>query len=303
MKKNYLLLFVLLTVFTVQAQDRIVTVKNDTINCRIQSITDTHIRYEQPANGGFVTGKIILLTEVAEYYRKPVSTEIRDKVENPWVLGISTGGGYLPWVMEIIEESVDSENASKIENGYQLNTNAHYLFNPYFGAGLQYSFFTSGYKGDVLTEVNPTYPTYSYAYQRDRQYINYGGLSVLFQQSVGAKKKIQLSETLSTGVLFYRYEYQYYRALPYSSGYSIDMVNGLVEGVTLGASLGLSAGYHLTPKLMIGAGADFLFGMTKKVHVQSKGYNEDYISEDDYTLNIPLNMSRINYSLVLRYTL
>ena len=303
MSRIYLLLFVLLSVFTIQSQDRIVTVKNDTINCRIQSITDTHIRYEQPTKGGFVIDKLIPLIDVAEYFSKPVLNETRIKVDDPWVLGFSTGGGHLPWIMETIDNSGENENASKIENGYQLNANIHYLFNPYMGAGLQYSFFTSGYKGDVLTEVNPTYPTYSYAYQRDRQYINYGGLSVLFQQSVGAKKKIQLSETLSTGVLFYRYEYQYYRALPYSSGYSIDMVNGLVEGVTLGASLGLSAGYHLTPKLMIGAGADFLFGMTKKVHVQSKGYNEDYISEDDYTLNIPLNMSRINYSLVLRYTL
>lgn len=303
MSRIYLLIFVLISVFTLQAQDRIITVQNDTINCRIQSITDTHIRYEQPTKGGFVVGKLIPLTEVAEYYRKPVTTITRTKVENPWVLGISTGGSYMPWVMETIEESVDSENASKIKNGYQFNANVHYMLNQSIGAGLQYSFFTSGYKGDVLTEINPNYPTYASAYQRDRQYINYGGLSVLFQQSIGADKKIVLSETLSPGMLFYRYEYQYYMALPYSSGYSIDMLNGLVEAVTPGVGLGFTAGYRLTPKLMIGAGADFLFGMTKKIHVQSKGLQGEYESEADYTLDEPLNISRINYSLSLRYTL
>ena len=303
MSRIYLLLFVLLSVFTIQSQDRIVTVKNDTINCRIQSITDTHIRYEQPTKGGFVIDKLIPLIDVAEYFSKPVLNETRIKVDDPWVLGFSTGGGHLPWIMETIDNSGENENASKIENGYQLNANIHYLFNPYMGAGLQYSFFTSGYKGDVLREIDPIYPTYAYLYERYRRYINYGGLSVLFQQSIGAKKKIKLSETLSTGVLFYRYEYQHHIWLPSISGYSDYMYYGLVEGVTLGASLGLSAGYYVLPKLLVGVGADFLFGMTKKVYAQSKGFQGEYEREGNYILDAPLNLSRFNYSLVLRYTL
>ena len=303
MSRIYLLMLVLVTVFTLKAQDRIITVQNDTINCRIQSVTDSHIQYEQPIKGGFVKGKFIPLIEVAEYFRKPGKTITITKVDKPWVLGFSTGGGYLPLILETYDANRENEYSSKIINGFQLSTSVHYLFSPYFGAGLQYSFFTSGYKRDELTGVDQIYSNYANTFQRERHYINFGGLSVLFQQSIGPKKKIQLSETLSAGGLLFRYEYQFSRSISQSYGYSSILESGLIHGITLGVNLGLSVGYYILPNLMGGVGADFLYGTKKNAHYTYTNSSLDYTDRGQFVFGKPLNLSRLNYSLVLRYTL
>ena len=68
MKKKVFVLFILF-LFTsslhfISAQDKIITIQNDTIHCRILSVSPTYIQYEQTAENGFVTGKFIPTEQV-----------------------------------------------------------------------------------------------------------------------------------------------------------------------------------------------------------------------------------------------
>jgi len=128
------------------------------------------------------------------------------------------------------------------------------------------------------------------------------GPSVLFQQFLSKTKKIFLVETISGGLLFYRGESTSTINLPFTSGASSITQNSLIEGSTLGALLGLSANYSLRPNLTIGAGADFLYGKLKIVDIEYKNSQQDVQSDTDYELPKPLSVSRLNYSIVLRYS-
>lgn len=303
MNKYFILVIALLSIFTASSQDKIITINNDTIHCRIVSINDVAIRYEQPHGGKMLAGKMILLSNVAEYYRLPGKSNFKVAVEKPWLLSFSIGGGYMPWLLESVSDAVIIDQNRKIQNGIEITANAHYLFNSSVGLGAQYSFFTSGINGNILTEINPTYPVYVNSYLRERNYINYAGPSVLFQQPLGVSRKLFLTETISGGVLFYRGESQSTQNLPYSTGYSTLSQNSLIGGTTLGAKLGISVGYHILPDMTIGAGVDFLYGMLKKVDYDYKDSQQNADEGRNFELPNPLNISRINYSIVLKYRL
>lgn len=308
MKKSFITFIVIAVSFSLSARDKIITKQNDTIYCRIKSITDSHILYEQRNGNLHVVGKMIPFSNVNEYHR--YSREKTDflQVEHPWLFSINGGAGYLPWLLDNFdsgsEENINTENIiDKLSNGFQFSSSVHYLINHFIGTGLHYSFFTSGYKGDYPVMVNPMYPTYSQTHQEERQFINYGGVSVVFQQLIGLKRKIQLSETISGGILFYRAESQLTHYYPLSSGYSVINNNTLAEGSTFGATIGLSAGYFLRPNLSVGIGGEFLYGKLKKVDFQQKDSQGGGDAVDDVELEKALNLSRINYSIVFRYYL
>jgi len=304
MNKYFILIIALLTIFTASSQDKIITFNNDTIYCRIVSINDVAIRYEQPYGGEMLAGKMIPLSSVAEYYRLPgKSNSTVAVVEKPWLLSFSIGGGYMPWLLESVSDAEISDENRKIQNGVEITANAHYLFNSLVGLGVQYSFFTSGINGNFLTEINPTYPVYVNSYQRERHYVNYAGPSVLFQQPLGASRKLFLTESISGGVLFYRGESQATQNLPYSTGYLTLRQNSLIEGTTMGAKLRISAGYHILPDMTLGADVDFMYGMLKRVDYNYKDSQQNADEARNYELESPLNISRINYSIVLQYKL
>jgi len=303
MNKLFLLFIVLSTVITASAQDKIITINNDTIHCRIVSINDVAIRYEEAYGGKVVVGKLIPLDKVAEYYRLPGKNSTSVAVEKPWQWAFSTGGGYMPWLLKSFNEAGIYNECRKVQSGVQFMAQAHYFVNQSIGLGMQYSFFTSGINGDLLTEINSIYPIYTYSYQRERHYLNYAGVSVLFQQTVGTSRKLFLTETISGGMLLYRGESQSSQFLPNSSGYFTMRQNSLIEGATVGAGVGISAGYRILPDLTIGTGLDLLYGRLRKVDFSYRDSRQNQQEGDGFELDSPLNFSRINYSIVLRYTL
>jgi hypothetical protein len=303
MHKLSILIIVLLTIFSISAQDKIITIQSDTIQCRIISINDAAIRYEQIVDNKTIIGKIIPLSNVAVYYRSHGKSKSFLPVKKPWLLSFNTGIGHMPWILESLNNTDINDDYNKIKVGVQLTTQAHYLINQSVGMGLRYSFFTSGINGDFLNEINPSIPTYTYFYQRERHYVNYAGVSVLFSQALGLSQRLYLTETISGGMLFYRGENQSKQNIPYSSGYSYVSENALIEGNTVGANLGLTAAYRILPDISLGAGVDLMYGLIKKVDLYYKN-SIDYIQEaDDYVLPNPINISRINYLISLQITL
>jgi hypothetical protein len=310
MQKSFIL-FVFFALSTiVNAQDRIITVKQDTIHCQIVSIGTEHINYEQKSTNGYVVGKSIPIDQVATYFRLPRSSSniSSRRPERPWLFGISPGGSWMPWLFEDVEDVPDY--AKKIATGFHLNVSGHYLITNFFGAGIQYSFFHSSTDGEYPIVINPYYPTYTMSSEKEKQYINYIGASIIFQQFLDKKKKFQLSETLSGGMLFYRGESQtsttylntsYYGSSYYAPIYFTYSRNTLITGRTFGATAGLSAEYYVIPSLSIGIGGDFLFGSLKKVNGEVKDSEGGKNKIKDQELDEPIKLSRIDYSLSLRF--
>lgn len=295
-----------------KAQDRIVSMNHDTIHCTIVSISNERIRYEQKNKDGSVTGKFMQLSQVAEYTRsaqlenklksfkfkttKPINTP-----ENLWCLGLSIGGSTMPWYFENIESTSEMPDYyNKLKTGFHINASGHYMINRSMGVGAEYSFFNTSFSGSIPSQYSPT--TFLMVSEKYRQYIHYLGPSVLMVQQLGVRQKFSLSESLSAGALFIRLENQStYPNVGNYGGYTDVTNNSLLTGISLAAKLGLSAEYSLSRKVSVGLGGDFIWCSLKKATMESKGPNNTGSSTENQELPNALNLSRIDYSLVLRY--
>lgn len=294
--------FTLLTTW-VNAQDKIITVEKDTIECRIVSIGAEQIGYEQKEAGGYLLGKFIPIGRVETYFRLPQSpsnTFFRTP-ERPWLFRVTSGVSWMPWFFDDMEdEPGDGEDMEKLERGFHVNFSGHYLVSPNIGVGLQYSFFRSSADSEhQLMDYYSylPYSPYSTFTEEDRHYVNYIGPSLIFRQFLGKSKKFQLSETLSGGILFYRAESQVSALCLGSSGYKMYADNVLLTGHTFGATVGLSAEYYLLPSLSAGLGANFIFGRLKEVDGKQKASNGGRYDVEGIELEKSLKISRLDYYL------
>jgi hypothetical protein len=292
--------------FTAAAQDKIITTSGDTVVCRIVSISDSHIIYEQQSDDKSISGKTISLAEVSEYARtsdNPPSITAKKAIlpERPWLFSLSGGGSWMPWLLKNAEEDVPED--SNFNQGFSLSASAHYLLRDYIGFGVQYSFFTSGYESDAPMMIESYLPTYTNSYIKERQYVNYVGASVIFRQFLDRNHKLTLNETLGGGLLMYRAESQSTVFIPMDYyGYGGNMSqNALITRNSFGATAGISVEYKVLPFLAVGVGGNFMYGRLSKINGKAKdstGYAEEL---SDFELENPINLSRIDYSLMLRF--
>jgi len=310
MNKFALLPIFLILFFSTKAQDRIVSINHDTIHCTIVSINNERIMYELKNKNGSVTGRSMNLSQVAEYTRSPQSvnnlkprkvktSKPANIPENRWCLGLNTGRSTMPWYFDNVQFSSSMPGYyNKLKTGFHINANAHYRINSFFGVGAEYSFFNTNTSGSAPTM------NYSSSYfmltENYHQYINYLGPSILFQQPLDGRRKFILRESLSAGAMFIRLENQ--STFPYVdySGYNETGNNSLLTGNTLSAKLGLTAEYRIDRNLFVGFGGDFLWGSLKKADFKAKAQNNSY-SAHNQKLDDAMNLSRIDYSAVLRY--
>jgi hypothetical protein len=311
MKKFALLPCFLLLFFSTKAQDKIIGINHDTIHCTILSVSNVSILYELKNNDGSVTGKVMPLSEVAEYSRFP-QPEKNSKMseqetpkpaqirENLFYLGLNIGGSTMPWYFDNFQSSLAMPDYyNKVKTGFHINANAHYMINRFMGFGAEYSFFKSSTSGSEQIEYNSSiFLTES---ETCRQFINYVGASVLFQQHPDTKRKFILSESFSAGFLFLRLENQI--TLPYvsQSGYNDNSSNSLLTGNCFSGKLGLTAEYKLYKAVSVGLGGNFIMGLLKKASYETKGTNGYNSSSSNQELFNPMKLSRIDCSLVLRY--
>lgn len=308
MRKTLVLFVFLLLISAVKSQDKIITHKGDTILCKIVSVNASHISYEQRTDSKYVIGKSIFVEDVKEYIRLPEEPALnryeknkqpRQKPAYPLLLSFSPGGTYLPWSLDYLAIEYPSEY-NAIKHGLHLNSSVHYLFNTHVGAGIQYSFFTSGVEVSTPMMVEPMYPIYAIAHNKNRQYINYLGASGILQQFLGGSRKLQLSESLSAGLVMFREESQLTTDFPDSNNeFSTQAFNSLTTGMTFGATLGVSLEYYIQPKLSVGAGGEFMYAQLRRASGEMKSMSEN-MSFKSLKLSSPINLSRIDYSLIIR---
>lgn len=311
MNKFALLPVFLLLFFSTKAQDRIISIQHDTIHCTILSINNDRIRYELKNKDGSVTGRLMNLSQVVEYTRspqlennskprKPKTLKPVNVPENLWCLGFNIGGSTMPWYFDNIQSSTAMPDYyNKLKTGFHINTSAHYMINSFLGVGAEYSFFNTSFSGTAPSQYSPT--LFLMVSEKYRQYINYLGPSVLFQQHLDVRRKFILSESLSGGVLFIRMEDQSTYPNVDTYGYADVTNNSLLTANSLSAKLGLSAEYRLYRNVSVGVGGDFIWGSFKKASFESRGPNDYSSSTQNQELPNAINISRIDYSVVLRY--
>lgn len=311
MNKFTLLPIFLLLFFSAKAQDRIISISHDTIHCTILSINNESIRYELKNKDGSAVGKFMNLSQVAEYTRYPQlennskprklkTSETANVSENLWCLGLNIGGSTMPWYFDNTQSSdAMPDYYNKLKTGFHINTSAHYMITGFLGVGAEYSFFKTSISGSMPSQYSTS--MFLMASEKYHQYINYLGPSVLLVQHLDMRRKFILSESFSVGAMFMRLENQNTYPNVDSSGYSDVTNNSLFTGNSLSAKLGLIAEYRLYRNVSVGLGGDFIWCSLKKAKFESRGSNDNNSSTQNQELANALNLSRIDYSFVLRY--
>lgn len=317
MRKIFVCLLLSVFVFLLKAQDQIITSKGDTIFCKIVTMNTSRIFYEQ-TDGTKITGKSIVLDDVVSYSRQAettakqsqhshsTATERRQIVpEKKMIFELSVGEATMPWLLASVGNSEMDEAFEQLKKGITVGVSVHNLLTSSIGVGLQYSFFSSGYSGNSFQVIDPTYPIYMVGNIKSRQYVNYIGPSVLFQQFLDPNHKLKLSETLSGGVFAYRNEEQFSMDVPgsSSSSYTTTSYNVLGTGLSFGGRLGLSLEYFVLPQLSVGVGGNFLYGQLSTMNLEYRDSGGNSESIPNQKLENSLNLSRFDYGLVLKFHL
>jgi len=311
MNKFVLLLIFLFLFSNIKAQDRIISINHDTIQCTIVSINNERILYELKKTDGSVTGKFIKLSQITEYTRygklrnnltqhnqkdvKPVNIP-----EHVWSMELNVGKSTMPWFLDNMQTaSATPDYYNKLKTGFHINTSAHYMINKYLGMGAEYSFFNSSFSGSMQSQYSTS--LYALTYEKYHQYINFLGPSVLLQQHLDKQRKFVISEAISAGTLFVRIEDQDIYPNVDQSGYTDVTINSLLTANSWAAKFGLSAEYRLSQNVSIGLGSGFIWGSFKTANYEIRGSNNTNSSLKNQELTKPINLSRIDYSLVLHY--
>jgi hypothetical protein len=294
-------------------QDRIITVRNDTIECKILSISSTHLNYEQ-TKGNRTVGKFISVSEVAEYYKDSGSQDIQhtDKPVKAlrlrsesipfrhWQAGIGFGGSYLTGSTYEAENLLVSgagiprndveEYYKKYRNGIHVNADIHYLFDIGsdifdIGVGLKYRLSSFSSQMDVVMVTDPY--IYSTLAMDEKVYINYMGASYITQLWLGQSHKFKLAYEMSAGYVHFRGE----------ARYSGAQRNLLATGSTFGGNTGIVFTYYPFDYMSVNVDFNYFSAVLKRMKMSDGVYSETV----DLERNNYENLSHLNYSFGVRF--
>jgi len=276
-KKGIIVSIMLLAFMYAQGQDKIITVQNDTIFCKIVSISLKLIKYEQQDYTYETVAKFIPMEQVREYSlnsqsqkssftisnRKqsttpppaypnrqqkpqPYYTPVK-QMENSfphWRFGLQGGGSYI--------------FKSPTDMGLHAGADLYYLATKSFGVGFKYSLYAfSKQTDDYIYDNSLSDPTYYCVSKDERTYMNYIGPSVVFLQWLDENHTLRLNEELSVGYLYYRNEVRFdqNQYAPINPDLNKPEYNYLEEVNTLGGSFQLSLEYYPEPWFSFGVNA------------------------------------------------
>lgn len=326
MEKLLLIFLFFVSLATVKAQDKIITIKQNTIECRIVSVNAERISYEQKTSDKHVIGKSIPISDVLQYFRsgKPDSfgdiiTHEKTNRKSPghrWLFSLQGGlahslTDYSDFRNLMLNAGSSASEADdytrKLENGYHINTSLHYLLTTFLGLGADYNLFCSASKGEFLTQGSGemNLPLYTNVGLNERLYSHFAGVSVLFRQFPDRKKRIKILETISPGIVLFREESRGSEFQVYwgdNDSYAgappqyYDHANNVTKSTTFGAKGSLSIEYGITPQISAGLAGNFMWARLHKISVKSSEYDTK-----DQKLENPMNISHIDYGFTVRY--
>ena len=326
MEKLLLIFLFFVSLTAAKAQDKIITIKQDTIECRIVTVNAERINYEQKTSDNHFVGKSISTTDVLQYFRTGKTDSLvdrfdhektkRERPEHRWLFSLQGGlahslTDYSDFKNSMLtvgnSASEVDDYISKLENGTHINTSLHYLVTTFLGFGVDYNFFYSASKGEFLYQGYGEFnlPQYSNIGLNERLYSQFAGASVLFQQFPDNKRKIKISETISPGIVIFRNESRDNQIRDYWGDHDFysgplpqyyDQANSITKSTNFGAKGSLSIEYGITPQLSAGLAGDFMWAKLHKISTNNSGYDTK-----DQKLAKPMDISHIDYGFTIRY--
>jgi hypothetical protein len=311
-------------------QDKIITVDNDTIICRILSVSDTHLNYEQ-TEGEYTVGKFIPVAKVLEYYKNTVKQDVLEdrpyeetdktvqsylssypdlyshpKVRRFWRLNALFGGAYILASTKDDERSLLNigipasevkKYSRQMKNGILFGADIYrFIDNPKFqfggfGIGLKYRL--SSFSSRLETVIPMSMQYHSFA-ENENIYVSYYAISSITHWWMDSEHKLNLSTDFSVGYAHYRNEMRFDE----TNTYIIDNgKNLLTTGNTVGLSAEVSLSYYPVEYLSISANMGFFAAWFRDLII-TDGTQSQYIHLDD---NNYLNASQLNYSIGVQF--
>lgn len=279
-------------------QDRIITLNHDTIECRITKVTRSEIHFDILTQGVTAAGKMPL-AGILSYSVSPTDgaapkyEALTARPAGGLRLGLSGGMGYIISSSEAAEEAMvglglSEEKAGSyyndLKSGWYGSADATWVINQSYGAGLRYKFFNTSAATEGYFDLGDYYNVY-YASYAENIYVNYAGVSLLYQEHFGQERTWSAYTSFSLGMAFYRDEYEFFYG------------NFLITGNALGMDGSLGLEYRITPLISAGAEVSVFTSTIKKIKITDGGSDETVdLEEDNYE-----NLSRAEVSLGIRF--
>ena len=325
--KKLLLIFLFFVSWTAtKAQDKIITIKKETIECRILSVDAEQISFEQKTSDNQMVKKSISTSEVLRYSRNGKPNKYGDRsdyndaifqhLEHRWLYSLQGGlahsftdyGENKNYLVNYgYSASALDSYFNKLNEGTHFNASIQYLISSFFGIGADYNLFYSVSKAMLLQKGMGAMnlPVYNKSEVDERVYTHFAGVSFLFQQFADRQRRLRISEIISSGMVYLRNESRDKQYQPYvveGDGYSYngssyyDQANSLTTGSTFGVKGSLSIEYAITPQLSAGLAGNYMSADLKKISVKSA---ESEINDQE--LAKPIKLSHFDYGLIVRY--
>jgi len=276
-KKGIIVSIMLLAFMYAQGQDKIITTQNDTIFCKIVSISLKLMKYEQEDYTHETVTKLIPMEQVREYSLdsqsqknsltisnngrqsttpRPIYPNRQQKTQSytpvkqmensfpHWRFGLQGGGSYM--------------FKSPTNLGLHAGADLYYLATQSFGVGFKYSLSAfSKQTDDFIYDYSLSVPTYYCVNKDEKTYMNYIGPSVIFLQWLNEDHTLRLNEELSVGYLYYRNEVRFdqNQYTPINPDLNKSEYNYLEEVNTLGGCFQLSLEYYPVSWFSLGVNA------------------------------------------------
>jgi hypothetical protein len=299
MKRNLLIAFILAGLVTsLSGQDRIITLNNDTIACRISRVTRSDIYFDVITQGVTTTGKMSI-ADILSYRVSPAQEigqeykAVRSGSAGRLRFGLNGGMGYITSSSGAAEEAMVSLGVTEqkarsyyrnLKTGWYGSADATWLFHNRYGAGLKYKFFNTNASMESYFDTGDGINIF-YSDYRENIFVNYAGVSIFYHEPIGKGGNLSLYSSYSLGVAFYRNESETF--------YGNFLITGKAFGID--GSLGLE--YHITPLLSAGAELSFFTATIRKITITDGEMTETMDLENE---NFE-NLSRAEASIGIRF--
>lgn len=292
-----LLLLCAAFLLSASAQDRIVTVSNDTLHCKINRVSAQHIHFTQ-FSGGVKTKSGISRKDVKSW-QVSEAEEFEDNgapnvfQNDRWRFSITSGGGYR--IASTKESRKNLENQGipskeidsyfkQIKTGVKAAGQVHYMIWENYGLGIDYQFHHS--LGSLHGTVDPG-DTYTFIYGKfsDNTYTNYMGLSLYVQHWINPKFKFY--GQVSSGLTLFREE-------------SVIIYTPLLlTGKAYGGNSEIGLEYYIGKKISVAVSAGLFQSGVSKIRVNNGIKTQDIKLEKEQMEGL----SRVDLGAGLRFYL
>lgn len=278
------------------SQDKIITINNDTIDCKINKVSRSTIWFELNTLGVKSSGEMPLNMVTGYFVAKETGPEASKKTDSGSVhrfrFGLSGGAGYLIGSTQNAEDQMVSqgfttEQAESYYNDMKLGVSAiadlYFLIPSNYGIGIKYKLFSNSSSTEGFIDPQDGVHLY-YTTYKEKIYVNFAGASFFYQETIGSQKSFVLSSSLSFGLTTYRDEAEYLH------GYY------LLTGKNAGMDLGIGLEYFLTSRISLGADLSLFYSSIRKIKI-TDGATTSTIELDKENYE---NLSRIDLSAGIR---